>query len=484
MSEQINVMISSTSRDLPDYRDQARVACLQADVMPDMMEHLPASDQDAITISLDMVDKADIYVGLFAHRYGYIPVGHDRSITHMEYDLAIERGIPCLIFVMHEDVPVRPKDFDKGVAAEKLERFKKHLLQTHVVNFFHSHHDLRGQVFHSMKELLAKWESQEKSDSAEEPVIHKEKKPENALPPLPVDIELPVSPYRRLEWFRREDARVFFGRNQEIRKVYDALTQSWIPPIVLLYGESGVGKSSLLAAGVRPRLEATHEVIYVRRDSGAGLAGTLAAALNTTIDNIAAAWHAMDVKKPLLVIVDQVEEAFTHPQEEGEELAAFIGVLKSLFAIQRTRPSGKLLLGFRKEWIADIEERLIEADLNHHKVFLERLGYSGIVEVVNGPVSTEIHEQRYRLSIEEGLPEIIAANALKDLKSPVGPTLSILLYKMWEQVKNSSTPSFTKALYSQYEAKGLGDYLDEQLENLHAWNAECSRFRTGTEYTK
>ena len=255
--------------------------------------------------------------------------------------------------------------------------------------------------------------------------------------------------------------------------MYDALTQSWIPPIVLLYGESGVGKSSLLAAGVRPRLEATHEVIYVRRDSGAGLTGTLAAALNTTIDNIAAAWHALDVKKTLLVIVDQVEEAFTHPQEEGEELAAFIGVLKSLFAIQRTRPSGKLLLGFRKEWIADIEERLLEADLNHHKVFLERLDSSGIVEVVKGPLSTEMHQQRYRLTIEEGLPEMIAANALKDLKSPVGPTLSILLYKMWEQVKNNSTPSFTKALYRQYEAKGLGDYLDEQLDNLHTWNASA-----------
>ena len=196
MSEQINVMISSTSRDLPDYREQAMRACLQAGVMPDMMEDIPASDQDAIKISLGMVDKADIYVGLFAHRYGYVAAGHDRSITHMEYDRAIERGIPCLIFVMHEDVPVRPKDVDKGVAAEKLENLKEHLLQTHTVNFFHSHHDLRGQVSHSIKKQLDEWESQKSRtlDSPEEPVINREKKPENTLPPLPTDIELPVSP--------------------------------------------------------------------------------------------------------------------------------------------------------------------------------------------------------------------------------------------------------------------------------------------------
>ena len=111
-------------------------ACLQADVLPDMMEDLPASDQDAIHISLGMVDEADIYVGIFAYRYGYVPSGHERSITHMEYDRATERGIPCLVFVMHEEVPVLPKDFDKGSKAEKLDAFKGHLLKTHTVNFF------------------------------------------------------------------------------------------------------------------------------------------------------------------------------------------------------------------------------------------------------------------------------------------------------------------------------------------------------------
>ena len=203
------------------------------------------------------------------------------------------------------------------------------------------------------------------------------------------------------------------------------------------------------------------------------MAGTLAGALNTSIEGIPGAWHALDEKKPLIVILDQVEEAFTHPHEGGNELAAFIEVAKDLFAVRQTRPKGKLLLGFRKEWIADIESRLSGAELNHHKEFLERLDYEGIVEVVNGPVSSEQHRQRYRLTIEPELADMIAANALRDLKSPVGPTLSILLNKMWQEVKNDSTPAFTKELYRNYEAKGLGDYLDEQLENLRAWNKDA-----------
>ena len=59
-------------------------ACLRVKVFPTMMEHLPASDDDAIAASMKLVDEADIYVGVFAHRYGYVPEGHKKSITEME----------------------------------------------------------------------------------------------------------------------------------------------------------------------------------------------------------------------------------------------------------------------------------------------------------------------------------------------------------------------------------------------------------------
>ena len=82
------VMLSSTVRDLTAHREQAREACLRADFFPKMMEHLPAVSADAISASLEMVDEADVYVGILGFRYGHVPEGHDKSITQME----AERG--------------------------------------------------------------------------------------------------------------------------------------------------------------------------------------------------------------------------------------------------------------------------------------------------------------------------------------------------------------------------------------------------------
>jgi hypothetical protein len=65
-----------------------------------MMEYLPASDADAIQASLKMVGEAVTYLGVFAHRYGYVPKGYDISVTEMEYNRAVERGIPHLIFII------------------------------------------------------------------------------------------------------------------------------------------------------------------------------------------------------------------------------------------------------------------------------------------------------------------------------------------------------------------------------------------------
>src|SRR5205814_481643 len=95
-------MISSTAIDLPEHRRQVIDACLCVGVHPDGMEFLPARDADAITTSMEMVDRADIYIGIFAHRYGHVPEGRDISITEMEFNRAVGRGIEILIFIIHE----------------------------------------------------------------------------------------------------------------------------------------------------------------------------------------------------------------------------------------------------------------------------------------------------------------------------------------------------------------------------------------------
>src|SRR5438309_2937159 len=146
------VMISSTARDLPEHRKEVLDACLRQGMFPSMMEHLPAIDSEAIATSLKMVDEADIYLGIFAHRYGYVPKGYDISITEMEYNRAVECGIPRLIFLMHDDHPVKPADVETGEGAEKLKALKERLKTDRVVGFFKSPDELLALAIQSLSE--------------------------------------------------------------------------------------------------------------------------------------------------------------------------------------------------------------------------------------------------------------------------------------------------------------------------------------------
>ena len=81
------------------------------------------------------------------------------------------------------------------------------------------------------------------------------------LPPLviagaweePFDYLLvPENPYRGLETFTAEHAALFFGRDADIAALTERVRRQ---PVVVVVGPSGVGKSSLVQAGLVPALE-------------------------------------------------------------------------------------------------------------------------------------------------------------------------------------------------------------------------------------
>jgi hypothetical protein len=294
------------------------------------------------------------------------------------------------------------------------------------------------------------------------------------VPPLPVR-DLPELPYRHLQWFGRQHAEIFFGRGREIRELYERVTSAESPPILLLYGQSGVGKSSLLDAGLLPRLEASHQPRYERRDQGIGLLGTLKRALEVHASggSVAEGWRALESSggKPVLLVLDQAEEVFTRPNVNlPNELAELAAALKEMFGDPMSRPKGKLLLSFRKEWLAEIEASLAQATLPRAKVFLSRLDRAGIVEAIVGPSKGERLQKRWGLTVEDGLAESIAEELLGDPESNIGPTLQVLLTKLWfEAIKKSADrPHFDRALYQELKRQGvlLRDFLDQQLKEL------------------
>lgn len=294
------------------------------------------------------------------------------------------------------------------------------------------------------------------------------------LPTLP-QRDLPEKPFHYLDFYRPEDAETFFGRGREIRSLYDRVTAREGDPLILLYGQSGVGKSSMLAAGLLPRLENSHTIRYGRRDQTKGLLGTLLAMLEASPgDDLAVAWRRSETQsgKPLLAVLDQVEEYFTRPNpDQPHELADFLDPLHQLFGDANDRPGGRLILGFRKEWLAEIDKRLAERALPRTGVFLERLGRDGIAEVVAGPTTRPRLRARYGLSVADALPGMIADDLLADRESPVAPMLAILLAGMWDVAKDRSydRPVFDEDLYHEFRTRGLSldDFLGRQVRALH-----------------
>ena len=61
------------------------------------------------------------------------------------------------------------------------------------------------------------------------------------------DQRAPATPYRGIHPFRYIDHAYYFGREELIEEL---LTRIMLYRMVILFGESGVGKSSLLNAGV------------------------------------------------------------------------------------------------------------------------------------------------------------------------------------------------------------------------------------------
>ena len=93
-------------------------------MLPLVMEQMPASPHDALSLSRQYVDEADFYVGIFGFRYGYVPEGQEKSITELEYKRAIERTIPTFISLADAKHPVSFDDVETGEGAPKLQAFK------------------------------------------------------------------------------------------------------------------------------------------------------------------------------------------------------------------------------------------------------------------------------------------------------------------------------------------------------------------------
>ena len=365
------------------------------------------------------------------------------------------------------------------------------------------------------------------------------------LPEIPDSYVFPETPFRFLRRYEREHARLFFGRSVYIHSLYKKVNDPKGSPIVLLYGQSGVGKSSLLDAGLLPRLEKSHQVVYIRRDQDQGLLGTLQEALGVSqkkmhlkqlqdmvdsfdgdarteiqslIDklgtsqtsdgpmsftdeqlkefrlaaNLLSVWKTIEEStgKPLIIILDQVEEMYTRPMKQGhgatvfaksgngqDEWGTFLETLKDLFGDLQALPQGKLILAYRKEYHPEIDEGFKQHKLSRSTVFLEHLHPKDIKEVMTAYRDRPALRKAYNLDVDEELIDMITADLTADPDSPVAPALQIILSKLWQSAyaKNPEAPHMTTGDYIKLREEGIEmrDFFAQQMTQLKEYLPEA-----------
>jgi hypothetical protein len=93
----MNIYLSSTLDDLRDYRERVMDALRKDQHL--VLDSYEATPEPTLEQCLRDVVACDVYVGLFAWRYGWQPPGTQESITALEYRAAVAAGKPRLVFM-------------------------------------------------------------------------------------------------------------------------------------------------------------------------------------------------------------------------------------------------------------------------------------------------------------------------------------------------------------------------------------------------
>ena len=181
--------------------------------------------------------------------------------------------------------------------------------------------------------------------------------------PEPAPEVIPSCPYPGMVPFRPEDERFFFGREAEIQIL---LTKLRAHRFLLVIGTSGSGKSSLVLAGLLPKLAdpnqfrpGTWKVITLRPGAApcAELAARLAGDPDPPDPVVATPLATSPPAQRRLLYVDQFEEVFSLVKDRAEQ-DRFLGRLKALSADKRWVVLGTM----RADFYGDLIESALKVD--------------------------------------------------------------------------------------------------------------------------
>ncbi len=297
------------------------------------------------------------------------------------------------------------------------------------------------------------------------------------------------SPYPGLPPFKPEQAPFFFGRKRETDELVIRL-QSPDCRFLAIVGASGTGKSSLIYAGLIPRLRAGDGIEgseawlmknfrpgslgdnpflalaayglepYLQQYSGKAddLARELEKSPGSIIGFADQVLAGAATKAKLVLFIDQLEELFTQATEKYRK--GFIDLLAEAVRHPRVR----ILTTLREDFLSYALQYPKLADLSQTQTAtfpLSRPGDTALREIIRCPA------ERVGLAVEDVLVEEIVRDAGNDLGAL--PLLAFCLEELWKSIdRDAPQPRMTLAAYKNIgQLQGaIGKYADNALEDL------------------
>jgi hypothetical protein len=308
-------------------------------------------------------------------------------------------------------------------------------------------------------------------------------------------------PYRGLEPYRFRDRFIFFEREHDAECLMRLVTMY---RATLLYGESGAGKSSLINAGLVPKVldagmaverlrvqpQLGREIVVERiaRSAAPGdyIPSFLTQEAGTTLDINDFSERVEHVGTPTFLLFDQFEELLTLAEDEAareQAVAAQTRIVQALAALIQDRKNRHLrfLFVFREDYLAKFELLFyLCPELPDHFLRLTSPAATALASILKGPFeSGRIPQNAWRREI----PWDAIATLEQQLRpSQDGRSISLSRVQIAAlQVWRADNPI---AVLAERGADGLiRDYFIDQLnrfgKRMHVAEALLSAMVTG-----
>jgi hypothetical protein len=269
-------------------------------------------------------------------------------------------------------------------------------------------------------------------------------------------------PFKFLDSYTRDDKNIFFGRASETEDIF---RKFYSGKLLLVYGKSGTGKSSIINCGLISSIP-QEDIFPINIRCGNKAYENFISAIKkcSNANQVDPCNMLEDIffehSKPIALIFDQFEEIFILSDEaEREKLA------RNINEILKRRLKINIILIIREEYFANLTEfEAFIPGLFGNRVRIERMSKSSAKDAIIKPCQT------CHVGIEDGLADLVLEQLAWQSEGLELTWLQILMDKLYRTAieRDPENPVIRNEDLTNLGRIGnvLSNFLDEQLQTM------------------